>query len=626
MNPDPALVELADLWYDLPVLVGDAWPELRPPLLAAVEALAAAEGEDYQRQAHHLLRLLRRHDEIRKRLAPALAGKTIPGDRSVDSEPVRYHRPALRLARRAGYLPPADDRAVPSGRWISAGIEDGLADPRGTFVLTFDIAVATDATTVSETLGDLGSVHAWPATLTVAVMGDAAVEPLSETLTVPREGPSPDRARFQVTPSKTGTLTLRAAFLHGNNVVQRMMLNVTGHQVRSRPQGRPIDAGPGSADRGLNIRVWPTADGRHYEIVVSGGRVYRATVRKSAKDLDTIAQEARRPLQALVGPLSDDAGELSEDKYAWHTRQLAESGCRMFRSIFFDQADAQLRELGRALQRYLTGDAPRRVQFLTDQPLLPWHLMCPVEELTHADFRQIMGLRHDVDCLTMVPDASAGLAEVAIDTRPGLNVKLALNRSIDRGGERDLVRNQEAYWRDVADRGLARLTVHDRQQTVLDALSGADGPAEILYLYCHAVADDPDDGGPLYARLVVEGTTGGILLRSLRDHDGALPGLPVTVLNACSTAYTSPLTTTGFLTHFLERSRGVLGTEADAPAVFAADWATAFFKRLLEGRPIGEAVLATRAEFAFCRRNPLGLLYALYCDGDTVLRPAITPG
>ncbi|MDX2525152.1 CHAT domain-containing protein [Streptomyces europaeiscabiei] len=635
MNPHPALVELTDLWYELPSLVGASWPELRPRLLAAVEELATASPQEYERKALALLKLLLAHAEVKRRLAPALIGKTIPTDRAAEPQESTGTQPVLHLARRAGVLFQNDERQDTTGRYINAEVQPDDPDRPGTLLLAFDLAdIPRDATTAAP-LGHLGDPGTFPTTLTVEVSSsDAEVEPLSDTFTVPREGPSPDRACFRVTPTRTGTLQLTAVFLRGDSLVQWMLLNVTGHQMRVRTQGPSLETVGQVRDRGLSVRVWPAADGRHYEIVVSGGIGHgcQALLRKESADLDRIAREARLPLQALVrkyGQLNDSAAqptlELPQDDYTFHTGQLAEAGCRMFRSLFFDGEDAQLQEVGRRIQEYLTGPASRSVQFVTDRPLLPWHLMCPVEHMRDADFRQILGLRHQVDCIPLIRNAGNGVTEATIETRPRLNVTLALNRSIDRGGTRDLVAKQEAYWRDYHDKGLASLTVRDRQETILNVLRGSDEPAGILYLYCHATAHDPDDNGPAYAALAVEGTAGDIMLRSLLDHGSALPGSPVIVLNACRTAFTSPLSTVGFLTYFLERSRGVLGTEADTPASFAAAWATSFFDRLLAGERMGEAVRATREHFAFTRRNPLGLLYALYCNGDTVLAPAVVP-
>ncbi|MFF6803976.1 CHAT domain-containing protein [Streptomyces sp. NPDC012616] len=632
MNPDPALVELIDLWYELPVLVGEGWPELRPRLLTAVEELATAPPMEYERRALGLLRLLLGHAEVRKRLAPALIGKTIPTDRAADTEEGTGSRPARRLALRAGVLLP-DDPPGPSGRWINAVAEPGDPGVPGAWVLAFDLADTPRDTAVAAPLGHMDEPDAWPVSLTVRVYSaDAVVEPLSDTLTVPREGPSPDRARFRVTPLTAGTPQFHAVFLHGNTYVHSMLVNASEWAVRTSARGLSRTAVGRERDRGLSVHLWPAPDGHSYEIVVSGGigHAYRAHLRKKDVDLDAVARDAREPLRMLAtewGPLAEGGAvtglELSPDAYERYTTQLAEAGCRMFRALFFDRADAQLQAVGRKIQDYLAESAPRSVQFVTEQPLLPWHLMCPVEDIREADFRHILGLRHQVDCIPLCADAGGGVTEVAIDTRPGLGVTLGLNRSIDRDGERDLVRGQETYWRGYLDRGLARLAVHDQQNTVLKALRGDGDPAEILYLYCHAVAHDPEDGGPASARLAVEDAHGGIPLRTLHDYGGALPGLPIVVLNACGTAFTSASSTTSFLTYFLERSRGVLGTEADTPAPFAAAWATAFFDRFLSGEPMGEAVRATREHFAVGHRNPLGLLYALYCNGDTVLHPAL---
>ena len=71
-------------------------------------------------------------------------------------------------------------------------------------------------------------------------------------------------------------------------------------------------------------------------------------------------------------------------------------------------------------------------------------------------------------------------------------------------------------------------------------------------------------------------------------------------------------------------ARGMIGAECEVPAVFAAEWARRFFDRFLyQKKPVGEIFLALRQEFFYKHNNLLGLLYALYCDGDTRVMPGL---
>ena len=69
-------------------------------------------------------------------------------------------------------------------------------------------------------------------------------------------------------------------------------------------------------------------------------------------------------------------------------------------------------------------------------------------------------------------------------------------------------------------------------------------------------------------------------------------------------------------------ARGVVGTQCETPALFAAKWAERFFDRFFAGEAIGDAFLDLRREFLEQHGNPLGLLYAVHCDGDTRIEPA----
>jgi hypothetical protein len=87
----------------------------------------------------------------------------------------------------------------------------------------------------------------------------------------------------------------------------------------------------------------------------------------------------------------------------------------------------------------------------------------------------------------------------------------------------------------------------------------------------------------------------------------------------------SPAFYDGFVPYFMAKgARGVVGTECKTPALFAVAWAKRFFERFLDGEPLGEAFLGLRREFLEKHGNPLGLIYAVHCDGDTQIQPAVS--
>ncbi len=105
-----------------------------------------------------------------------------------------------------------------------------------------------------------------------------------------------------------------------------------------------------------------------------------------------------------------------------------------------------------------------------------------------------------------------------------------------------------------------------------------------------------------------------------------LLGAPLVFINACESAKISPLFYSGFMKYFTTRgARGLIGTECKIPFRFADQFAERFFDRFLTGRvSLGQALLELRQEFYYRHHNVLGLLYALYADGDTRIWPGIS--
>ena len=76
-------------------------------------------------------------------------------------------------------------------------------------------------------------------------------------------------------------------------------------------------------------------------------------------------------------------------------------------------------------------------------------------------------------------------------------------------------------------------------------------------------------------------------------------------------------------TSWRSAAASVIGTEAEVPPAFAAAWAQEFFSRVLDGVPLADAAFELARDLVQRDRNLLGLVYALHCDGRSLIRPAI---
>ena len=165
---------------------------------------------------------------------------------------------------------------------------------------------------------------------------------------------------------------------------------------------------------------------------------------------------------------------------------------------------------------------------------------------------------------------------------------------------------------------------------VTQALADTSTPDNILYFYCHAESKSlAEEGGPEASTLLLS-DGGRLTLKDLNifaSTKKVLPGAPLVFINACESAELSPLFYDGFVPYFMAKgARGVIGTECDTPALFAAEWANRFFGELLAGKSLGQSFLDLRREFYYQHNNLMGLLYALYCDGDTQVVPGMQIG
>jgi hypothetical protein len=653
MTYQDAVADLARMWDLLPLIAGPHWRDLEPALLDALDDLAAAasDGERDQRAAQ-VLRLCLPHEPLRRVLETAVRRD---GNRGGQATPEGWAQTSAEItaATERSSHPGGDQRLVavleghPAGAPLHAGQGhdltigiSGSAQPAG--------ALASEPVSPR--------AHADPdadgVTLTVEVSGDADIEVITPTVILPRQGSSADRARFRVTPrGGTEQVTLTAAVLRDGMFVQVLVLTagiageaeagprMGGHRrtaLRSRASGRPLaEAFTESPDATLLVtdnEVWLTGAASH---------VIRAPRPRSWQQLAEIAEGPRAALQEIAGGILEDGSPSHQadvavpaEVYETYLASLVMAGTVAFRALFFGpDASEELKDLGRALRDLALGDGPRRLEVAAEVPVFPWHLLAFADpaEPAPANLPPILGLRHRVTYLPM--RRSTRLPAPARSLRAGdspLRVVIAVNEDIDEhgGARRDLVQGQLDAWRQHAagSAGALAVTVVPAGE-VLGMLARSAPPAELLYFFCHAYLDsDPARLGPSSACLEFTGGHRVSLqeLVFLTPLDRQLDAAPLVVLNACASAAPPSSVYGSFLLYLLGRgARGVIGTEAAVPPVFAAAWARDFFSRVLEGVPLGDASFGLARDLVEHQRNLLGLAYALHCDGRGLVRPAI---
>lgn len=456
-----------------------------------------------------------------------------------------------------------------------------------------------------------------------------------QRLWVPLHGRSPNKARFDISPKHDGPAMLQAVFLKGGNFVQVVTVNleVGGVGARpisvSQPHGRSLDASSRLQPRDVSLVL--TNIGSSFQATFNAGTVCAtATLPITLPELNQMIEQARQELQSVVGLASGVGGkpyqsgidippEVADDAL----RVVAKAGFRLFQRIFFGPAaDAQSILLGTRL-REMAQKNRLKIQILSERFLLPWGILYmanPPFDPAHINPEMFLGFKHVIEHIPLQPGMQ--VLEEEIDGRPLLSVSLNLNADIDAQMGISVIADQLRYWNETSKRVSTKLVVRTTDDEVKQALADSSSPDQLLYFYCHAVGKSLSQGGPDASALVLTGnhrvTLGDLAI--FAPMGNALVGAPLVFINACESAELSPLFYDGFVPYFMGKgARGVIGTECQTPALFAAEWARRFFDEFLKGKTVGEVFLDLRREFYEQHNNLLGLLYALYCDGDTQL-------
>ncbi|MEO8312261.1 MAG: CHAT domain-containing protein, partial [Caldimonas sp.] len=543
----------------------------------------------------------------------------------------------------ASAMPPA-----PGQRYVNVALEDQPAEtilqPGTWYTLAFDVDVAARTEALStapfadESLFPQG-IEETAVTVQLA-SADFDIPDATRPLRVAREGRSRNKARFEISPLHDGPSTITATLHKDGNFLQSIAITfVVGGtravRIESTARGRPPSAASVLQPRDIGVSLALAGDG--YDCVVWGAVASRARLPLQPAFLASAIEALRRELMKVV--MHQDAGgdyvfqtgiDIAEADRDFALKTMARAGALLFQKVFFGPAaGADSKAVGAFLRDAASDPAKRlKLQVVAEVAPIPWGLLYVGDASASAklDWNLFIGMRHVVEEIPLQTTMSVTDSTIASD-RPKLAVSVNVNSGIDAQLGGTYVADTNAYWAKAqAARKRIGVTSRTTSADVMRALADEDTADQILYFYCHAEsAGLGDPGGPDASALVLSDAH--LTLADLNldaPTTTMLRGKPLVFINACESAEMSPAFYDGFVPYFMAKgARGVIGTQCKTPALFAAEWAKRFFERFLDGAAIGEVFLCLRREFLEKHGNPLGLLYAVHCDGDTRIEPAL---
>lgn len=528
---------------------------------------------------------------------------------------------------------------------IAGHVRDEPLTPKTDYVLEVFIGLQREgeASTQVPSAAVLFSKDEDTIELTVQVTSrEFTVDQASLPLKLPRHGAS-KKARFDITPLAAGRGTLTISVSKNGNFLLQMEVSYSigaaaaAEPTTQRVNGRAINSAEQLQKRELGLTITPALNG--YDCEVRGATHTKVLLPLTEAELADAVKSARDALLAVIGMRDDKRAlvfqsgiTIDADSQAKALLLLARAGAALFRALFYGpKAGKDVRDIGDLIRRLATKQNRQlTLQVVAHQFPVPWGMlyMGSDAEGQVLDWNFFLGMRHVIEVIPLQTDMLVD-DTVIVSDEPKLSVSVNVNAGIDAQMKTNVVARQVKYWNDGATTAGARLGLAQRstRKEVLDALRGKSGD-QLMYFYCHAVTNGVNDPGGIKGSYLVftndEHLSVDDLDREAPMRD-ALPGNPLVFINACESGELRPEFYDGFIPYFMAKgARGVVGTECKTPAIFATEWALEFFPRFLGGEKLGELFLDLRRNFTRQYGNPLGLVYAVYCDGDTQVQPGVT--
>jgi hypothetical protein len=653
--------ELAYHVTTIRALLADDWPAFQAQLRVAIERLIQAKDERQAIEAVDEIFFIGlgspAADVFRALMAQAASAA---GGLSYTTRSNQTFDPASELipkggvgqsdlaaaARRlqAAFLaaPEADERVI--NAWIPGlGASDSLQLGR-TYQLAFDVdrpraEARAFAGSVGELLSGLAPGQAQIDILVVIATDDfTIVGDDQQTLSVPRSGPSLHAATFTIEPKQPGLGLIKALLFANGRVFQRLTITlqvgaptVPGPVCHTQSSGLTLESALAQPARQQIVNLTIVKKDAGYQCILQWSGVTRAFLNLSETQIAELIGRARDELKSIVYTRAGDQyvyqGEnlaIPVEIHAATLKILARLGYYLYQKLFYTPGNGPDAHAMGELLRQLSQQHQLRIAIVAERFVFPWALLYDRDplDLNEVDPEGLWGFKHIVEYMPEFSGATPVRFTPQIAVGDNLQLGFVCNTTIDRQLPRAVVQAQRDSLSALPG---VQVSEHHTCQDLYDLLNNPDAPAQLLYFYCHAVSQVPGErGGVAGSKLLL--TDGPVHLADLDvfapTHRPPLRQAPLVFLNACQSAELSPYLYDGLVPYLIARgARGVLGTEVDTPALFAAEFAQELIRRFSAGeQSLGPLLLSLRRAYLLQKNNVIGLVYALYSNGDIMVQ------
>jgi len=562
----------------------------------------------------------------------------------VEEEPLPAAPPAVAAPTAP---PPAPDTRVING-WIEGINSSQSIQVRTPYELKFNVGQKMDQALV--TVGGIGRAikeaagdQEMKTILVVLESGDFTlygVDSLEIVMPKATNAPSKNTVTFTIEAKKEGANKLNAIFYIDGNLFQKITMTIqVGGQVPAGEKaitsqstgltlGSSIAVPPRPRDQTVNVMILKKDPG--YQVIVQGGGVARAFLNISTEEISGWLKHARGVLKDIVHLPNTKGGFYYQDDdttidpaiHLASMKKLAAEGLYLYDELFYGNSGPDARAMGDLL-RELSRKHQLNIQVVAERFFFPWSFLFDGDDPDNPTIKDFWGFKHIIEYLPEFSVSTPVSFNPAIDVADTLDIAFVCNNGIDTQFSRPIVQGQREFLK-----SLPNVSVKD-YPTTQDLYTLLKGPVSppLVYFYCHAVSKLPDEGGGAddSAVSLTDGKADVRMMKArARTSLPPLTGSPLIFLNACESAELSPFLYDGLMPYFMGRgARGMIGTEVETPALFAAEFAKEFMKRFTAGGcTIGELLRDMRVEYAEQKNNIMGLVYALYSSGEVCIQRA----